>query len=186
MADRRYEKTEKAVKEAMIKLLKEKNLSKITVTDICNTADINRCTFYAHYESIDALHHALETEIAEKYLYALSLYNYDTDTTALLKQMLRVFQEDKELFSLMYRDGSSGLALRMIVDAMKGQTLDVWHKESDLGYEDLDYLYTYFMTGVNAILKKWIDSDFQMPEKRLMELIDNVVKYGLYNDIYTK
>lgn len=186
MADRRFEKTEQAIKKAMIMFLKDTSPGNITVTDICNAADINRSTFYAHYESVAALHLALEKELAKKYIYALSLYNYDTDTTALLKYMFNILKEDRDLFSLMYSDNSTGHALELIIEAEKASTLDVWSKESDLTYEELDYCYTYFFTGINAIFKKWVNSDFSMPEKQLMGLIDNVVKYGLYNDIYTK
>jgi len=34
--------------------------------DICKRANIIRCTFYSHYESIDALVDALEKELVKK------------------------------------------------------------------------------------------------------------------------
>lgn len=37
----------------MLKLLDEKPLEKITVTDITNRADVNRGTFYLHYNSVN-------------------------------------------------------------------------------------------------------------------------------------
>ena len=42
-------RSRRMIREAYTVLLKEKDLSKITVTDIVNRADINRATFYAHY-----------------------------------------------------------------------------------------------------------------------------------------
>ena len=41
-------RSRRMIREAYTVLLKEKDLSKITVTDIVNRADINRATFYAH------------------------------------------------------------------------------------------------------------------------------------------
>ena len=48
--DRRIRKTKSAIKRAFTDLLKRKDLDKITVQDISDQADINRGTFYLHYE----------------------------------------------------------------------------------------------------------------------------------------
>ncbi len=50
MGDRRIHKTKNAVKKAFEELLHEKDFDRITVTEICDKADISRITFYAHYE----------------------------------------------------------------------------------------------------------------------------------------
>ena len=43
--DRRTKYTKSVIREALFDLLKEKPLAKVTVTDICKLADINRSTF---------------------------------------------------------------------------------------------------------------------------------------------
>lgn len=50
--DRRVIYTKKVIKEALLNLLKENPLEKITVKETCAHADINRATFYRYY--IDA------------------------------------------------------------------------------------------------------------------------------------
>ena len=47
--------TEECLKNALIVLLKDKELADISVTELCNAADIERSTFYAHYEDVSAL-----------------------------------------------------------------------------------------------------------------------------------
>lgn len=61
--DKRFEKTEKAIKEAFMKLRTKKPLEKISVKELCESADINKSTFYSHYEDIYALSDALEHEV---------------------------------------------------------------------------------------------------------------------------
>ena len=63
--DRRGLYTKKVIREAFVRLMKEKDPEKITVAEICRSADINRGTFYLHYDnSLDVLH-AMEDEVFE-------------------------------------------------------------------------------------------------------------------------
>lgn len=41
------------IKHALIKLLSQKNLDRITVTEVIETSGISRGTFYSHYKSLD-------------------------------------------------------------------------------------------------------------------------------------
>ena len=48
--DRRIRKTKSSIKKAFTTLLQNKDLDKITIRDITSEADVNRGTFYLHYE----------------------------------------------------------------------------------------------------------------------------------------
>ena len=60
--DLRYIKTEKAMRKAFHELLQEKELKRITVRELAERAEINKTTFYAHYETIPNLLDTLEVE----------------------------------------------------------------------------------------------------------------------------
>lgn len=47
--DRRIRYTKQVIKETFLKMLERNNFSKITVTELCRMAEINRGTFYLHY-----------------------------------------------------------------------------------------------------------------------------------------
>ena len=49
MEDRRVRKTKRAAKDTLVRLLGRKNFDQITVTELCDEADISRITFYTHY-----------------------------------------------------------------------------------------------------------------------------------------
>ena len=52
MTDLRIVKTRTNIKNSLIDLLAEKNVSKITVTELAEKAMINRKTFYCHYHTV--------------------------------------------------------------------------------------------------------------------------------------
>ena len=57
--DRRTLYTRMVIKEAMLELLTEMDYSELTVADICRQAEINRGTFYLHYDNISQVLDAL-------------------------------------------------------------------------------------------------------------------------------
>jgi len=51
---RNYEKTEVAIKEALVKLcMQKKSIKKVIVKELCEEANISKSTFYLHYPDID-------------------------------------------------------------------------------------------------------------------------------------
>ena len=51
--DIRVKKTKRAIQKAFVALLREKPIEKITVKEIAERAEINKTTFYSHYETLD-------------------------------------------------------------------------------------------------------------------------------------
>lgn len=59
---RRTQYTQRALQDALIELLTDKPLSRITVRELCEKADVNRSTFYAHYRDTASLLHDIEKD----------------------------------------------------------------------------------------------------------------------------
>ena len=50
--DKRIRRTKKLLRQALTRLMQQKDFQSITVTDVVREADINRGTFYAHYRDV--------------------------------------------------------------------------------------------------------------------------------------
>jgi len=61
--DRRQQKSRRAIMDAFTRLLEQKSYYAITVSEIIDGADVGRSTFYAHFDSRDALMEALCSEL---------------------------------------------------------------------------------------------------------------------------
>ena len=84
--DRRTKYTKSVIRQALFDLLKEKPLNKITVTDICKMADINRSTFYSYYEDVYALLTQIHNELFENIVVTLGNDNWFDDLLKLIDQ----------------------------------------------------------------------------------------------------
>ena len=63
--DRRVKYTKKVIKDTFLSLLEKKNISNISVKELCEMADINRGTFYRYYIDIYDLLKKIEDEFIE-------------------------------------------------------------------------------------------------------------------------
>jgi AcrR family transcriptional regulator len=63
--DLRVVKTKNNLQETLVQLLTEKSLDKISISELCKVANINRGTFYLHYKDIPGLFDELFDEVTE-------------------------------------------------------------------------------------------------------------------------
>ncbi|MFK0287500.1 TetR/AcrR family transcriptional regulator [Streptomyces sp. NPDC090499] len=64
--DRRVRRSRAALQSALIGLVEERDLSQISVADVVDRADVNRSTFYAHYQDVHELAEAACTSMIDE------------------------------------------------------------------------------------------------------------------------
>ena len=63
--NKRGKETVKRIDEAFVSLLQEKSLHEVEISELCELAQINRSTFYAHYADVTALADAFVEQTEE-------------------------------------------------------------------------------------------------------------------------
>lgn len=61
--DKRVIRTKKAIKSALFQLMEKKDISSITISELTESANVNRRTFYTHYRSITDILDEIETDL---------------------------------------------------------------------------------------------------------------------------
>lgn len=94
-------RSRKMILDAFVELIQEKEIDKITVTDIVKRADLNRGTFYAHYPNPRAVLAQIENDIISKMLEFLQEVQYENFFLNPLPLLLKVetyFEENMEFY----------------------------------------------------------------------------------------
>lgn len=85
--------------DAMLELMSEKPLAKITVTDIVKRADVNRGTFYLHYSSvndiIDEMQDSLIAQMDQYFLDEGISFNIDNIMLLTAKCLKYIYDQDQ-------------------------------------------------------------------------------------------
>ena len=99
--DRRIRYTKKIIKETFLNLLEEKELNKITVSEICRISDINRATFYRYYLDVYDLLDKIQQDFIEEL--KETSYNKDYTVFTFSKDMLQVCLNNKDLLKVIFK-----------------------------------------------------------------------------------
>ena len=184
MTDKRIRRSIKLIKDSFFALTKEKPLDKITITDVCTKADINRCTFYAHYENMNALLMDFETELSELFLHAFSLYRYEENSHAAVEALFDCIRKNPALISLASQIGKMGKGNKMIENAIRKCTQSEWFTSGQISSEQALLLEAFIISGGRQVIEMWVESGFTLDEHMVKDVFENVLKYGVYHFIY--
>jgi AcrR family transcriptional regulator len=162
------------IRQAFVELLLEKDLEKITVTDIINRADINRGTFYAHYQDIRAVIGQIENEIIDKLLEFLGEFRHKDffqNPTPLLLKLARYIEEDEDFFRILINSKGSIQFLEKLkiifVDYMK---TDSSIPDTIRNSPDFSVRINFFAGGVVYLYQVWFrgETDYSINEMTLI------------------
>lgn len=160
-------RSRRLIRQAFVELLREKDLEKITVTDIITRADVNRGTFYAHYPDTRAVIAQIENEIIEKMLEFLGEFRYQNffqNPLPLLLKVSRYIEEDLEFYRILINARGSEQFL------IKLKNIFVMQMETDTDIPDQikcspAFLIRvhFFAGGLVSLYQVWFRGELDVP-----------------------
>lgn len=103
--DRRFIKNKKEIRRAYIDLVIEKGYKKITISDIAERADINRMTFYSHYDAVEDVFYEFLDDMEEEIFEAIKKEaNFDMDY--FFNLLSELMYQEIEFFSYVAKEGN--------------------------------------------------------------------------------
>lgn len=173
--NRRTQITQILLKTSLIELMHQKNISQITIKEICEQADLNRSTFYLHYSDQFELFNTIVTEMIDKTFEYLQNVGSDIDTLDYIEAFLKFVKENSDIFeTLLCAQENSRFKTQFIgkiLEQLKGNLPITCSDEVRV------YVYSFLMNGCVHIIIDWINSDFNLSPatmaKLIYELCDN-------------
>lgn len=89
--DRKKRYTRMVLQDSLIELMREKPINKITIKELCERADINRTTFYAHYSDQYDLLRKIEDDTLSWAKETISGFKHKTDKQEALQLLEELF-----------------------------------------------------------------------------------------------
>lgn len=187
-SESKYFNTALLMDEALIALLEVKDLEYITIKEICQKAGVNRSTFYLHYETIsDLANEAMEVvnERFQSYFEqnAKDLVDHIDDmqlkdlvfiNKEYLQPYLQFIRDNKKVYRAAFRN-PDGMQTHIKYKNFKNYILEPILKRFNVPDEMQKYYIAYYIEGIIAIVKEWIDNDCRDSIESIIDVIEKCV-----------
>lgn len=161
--NKRKRESMQKIEQVLIELLQTKELSQISVSEICKKADLNRSTFYANYVDIfevaDTIREKLEAEVSELYKGEIT-EGFNSNNQLLLFQHIK---ENQIFYRTYFKLGYD-------------EKYKIWQYDYDIAqkhFEDrfIEYHMEFFKSGLTRIIKVWLQNGCKETPEEMFEII---------------
>ena len=169
-------------KNALMDLLKEKgSINKVSVRELCDRAELNRSTFYAHYQEPNDLLIEIETELldaTEEHLKKIGAENEIGAHKYILSFLHYIRQNDKPFRALLIDSTDPEFRSRFMQQTI---IQFVENLRIVLPKELEQYIFSYILNGSTGIIIQWIRSDYAADENEIVNLLFSINNSALVN-----
>lgn len=180
--DRRVKRTKKALRDSLFKLLENKSINEITVTELTTLADINRATFYFYYTDLIDMLQQIQNEAYEDFRQVIEEASPSVSTiegfTDYAETLFSFCKEHETLCRFIINNDVNNQLYSYIRSLMLTNIPNT--KEIFDENNPARYLSNFVLTAMIGIMIDWMDDGMKIPAHELAELCANVYINGSF------
>ena len=168
--NRRVTMTKLLIKNALLELLEHKELSNISITAICETADVHRSTFYKYYSTTADLLREIEQDYLDRIPVPPQTVDHQNQESVLEANtnFFDYVKNNGKSFRILFgRSEDNGFASRM-VEFICSVHLPVGEQEDEQASR---FVRLYIANGTVGMLREWINADFPVSSRKIAEMM---------------
>ena len=180
--DRRVVKTKRAIKGAFARLLTEKNINDITVSDIAALADINRKTFYNYYAGVYEVVDEIENDIVSRFDEMLTEIDFKNNINRpymIFEKLTSVINTDMDFFGYLLSMNANVSLTTKLVGLLTAKVKALLLQHITVEESKLDLMLEFMITGMVAVYQRWFNSDRSEPIEELSAEINLLSFHGV-------
>lgn len=181
--DERYCVADEAICDAFFLVLKEKDLEKITVSDVVKKAGIVRSTFYNHYENIPALVTAIEDKTIEDIFSLMETFHPKDDADICKSFFVTIcnYTMNNPFLANLLRSPRGDEFFEKALTMFHRYVAEVTQNVASPGHskEELSYMVACTIGSSLGVLHKWTKDNFAIPAEAVADLLTQAFIAGM-------
>lgn len=187
-SESKYFNTAIKFNKALLFLLEKKPFEYITISEICETAGVNRSTFYLHYENLCDLLQETTRYVLDNFI---SYFSVDTKNITLkfekctlqelnfiteeyLYPYFSYIKENKSIFLAVLSQPTvfdfNSIFQRLFINVFN-PILDRFNYPDD----ERRYVMMFYLNGLTALVKEWLKDDCKKSIEEMSEIIQHCI-----------
>lgn len=178
----KFANTAKRIQQALIDLLNTKDFYEISISEICEKANINRSTFYSHYDNTyDLLKETQESllqefkdhfDIDENFILTANKENSYLLVPEYIVPFLEYVRNNRKIFKV-YMNNLGNFNSELTYSQILNQLLvPICSRFGVSDNKTIDYMCTFFINGILAIVKNWLNNNCNDSIEYICDIID--------------
>ena len=179
-SDRRVRYTRMVLKQALLSLMLERPITPITVTEICERAEVNRATFYAHYADPYDLLARIENELFESIRRSIAGGLSSGSLRRILTDICSSIRENGALCRVIFSEYGDREFLERVLNIARVESMALWRSiVPHAGERELERMYAFFSQGSAAVIRGWVLSGMQDAPEEIAAFLERISMGGL-------
>lgn len=178
--DRRIRRTRTLLRQGLIQLMATKDIKDISVKELSDLADINRGTFYLHYNDIFDMLEKMEDELFTEFNEILdrSLTAEVSSPENTLREIFAFLDRNRN-FAKVTMGPHGDLAF---VNRMKELVKERIYNMPDLQkrQEDPIYIDSFILSGCIGVIETWLNHPTPKPPEEMASICNDLLTKGLH------
>lgn len=168
--NRRVRMTKQMMKDALLELLEQQKLVSISVTAICETADIHRSTFYNYYTDAEDLLKDIEQDLLDRI--PRQPWEFDQHDQEQLLTLTTAYFDDvkknKKAYRILFGESTGNSFASTLVDFFSSGYMPI----NDQNDEVTDrFVRLYIANGTVGMLREWVEKGCPGSSEKMAEMM---------------
>ncbi|NBL00067.1 MAG: TetR/AcrR family transcriptional regulator [Erysipelotrichia bacterium] len=169
--DRRIKKSKAALKQSLLTLLEKQPLTNISVTTLCEQADLNRSTFYANYQSMQDILIEIQIDLFDEmsahshHIYPFIENMPEEEALQAIVKMIQFMETKIRILKILFKNNEQQLFERNMTQ--------YYMKKYNIDEKNIETLFPFFYHSIAsfALLRLWIENKCPCSAKTLAKMI---------------
>ena len=176
--NRSVRNTKRKLRASLMKMVLRKPLRSITVKELTNDADVNRSTFYFHYQDVKAMVKEMEGEFFNDFAAALEAIDQKSHDSLLI--LVRCLENHMDLCKIVLGSNGDMEFLEEMKNIIEEKISRIWKSAvPEMSDEDLQILDAFLIGGVVSTLQRWVREEPRASAEALAAVLNRLIFDGL-------
>ncbi|MBO8463996.1 MAG: TetR/AcrR family transcriptional regulator [Firmicutes bacterium] len=180
--NRSVQRTKQLLKSSLIELLQTTSITKISVTKLTKLANINRGTFYLHYDDIYCLLDDLENDMIQDVISILHDHppvNSEFTIFLLLYNVFEYIQKNSDICKTLLQTDNHNTFLQKMKNVVQEECFSAWdilfHQQSKSFYPAY---YAFIVSGCIGLIEYWFEQGMQETPAEMAQIAETIILNG--------
>ena len=155
--------TRESIEISLLQLLENKDLKKITISELVRRAGVSRAAFYRNYGSKEEILESIFQSSIAKITKSLDSFNLKTDLYQVWVYLFKEVKKEAKIISLAIDYNSERLLTKAVYDFLE-------KRNGSYSNGAGSYLNSFWSSAIVSVISKWIKDGMKIPAEKIATL----------------